>query len=136
MNLLRRPTWDKARDYWEGAPGGEQRGEGTQENCSATWLAVSGFMGMGLVSGLSLADHLAQPVVGLAQGPSWWQMHLSAKMDSRAKDLGRLVVPSLLLAPPKSSGLVIRTGPLVVRQLRQAALIVPGQGGQFQPVVP
>ena len=45
---------------------GEQLGEGTQENCSATWLAVSGFMGMGLVSGLSLANHLARPVLGLA----------------------------------------------------------------------
>ena len=29
----------------------------TQENRSATWLAVSGFMVMGLISGLSLADH-------------------------------------------------------------------------------
>ena len=33
------------------------RGKGTQENSSATWLAVSGFMVMGLVSGLSLANH-------------------------------------------------------------------------------
>ena len=39
------------------APGGEQEAEGTQENCSATWLAVLGFMVMGLVSGWSLADH-------------------------------------------------------------------------------
>ena len=37
--------------------GGEQEGKGTQENCSATWLAVLVFMLMGLVSGLSLADH-------------------------------------------------------------------------------
>ena len=29
----------------------------TQENTSATWLTVSGFMVMGLVSGLSLANH-------------------------------------------------------------------------------
>ena len=40
-----------------GSPGGEQEGQGTQENCSATWLAVSGFMVMGLVSGWSLANH-------------------------------------------------------------------------------
>ena len=26
-----------------GRPGGEQEGKGTQEDCSATWLAVSGF---------------------------------------------------------------------------------------------
>ena len=32
-------------------------GKGTQENCSAAWLPVSGFMVMGLVSGLSLASH-------------------------------------------------------------------------------
>ena len=32
------------------------KGNGTQENCSAAWLAVSGFMVMGLVSGLSLAN--------------------------------------------------------------------------------
>ena len=29
----------------------------TQENTSAMWLTVSGFMVMGLVSGLSLANH-------------------------------------------------------------------------------
>ena len=39
--------------------GGEQQGKGTQENCSATWLTVLGFMVMGLVSGRSSADHLA-----------------------------------------------------------------------------
>ena len=33
-----------------GHPGGEQQDKGTQENCSAAWLAVSGFMVMGLVS--------------------------------------------------------------------------------------
>ena len=33
------------------------RGKGTQEDCSAMWLAVSGFMVMGLVSGLALASH-------------------------------------------------------------------------------
>ena len=40
-----------------GALGGEQQGKGTQENCSAMWLAVSCFMVMGLVSGLFLASH-------------------------------------------------------------------------------
>ena len=32
-------------------------GEGTQENCSVTRLTVLGFRVMGLVSGLSLANH-------------------------------------------------------------------------------
>ena len=49
---------DKARDFiGKGHPGGEQQGKGTQENSSATWLTVSGFMVIGLVSGLSLANH-------------------------------------------------------------------------------
>ena len=43
--------------------GREQQEKGTQENCSALWVAVSGFMVMGLVSSLSLASHLAWPVV-------------------------------------------------------------------------
>ena len=34
---------DRARDFIaKGRPGGGQQGKGTQENCSATWLAVSG----------------------------------------------------------------------------------------------
>ena len=48
---------DKARDFiGKGHPGREQQGKGTQENCSATWLAVPGFMMMGLVSRLSGAN--------------------------------------------------------------------------------
>ena len=58
-------------DKRKGHSGNEQQGKGTQENCSVTCLAVSGSMGMGLVSGLSLACHLAQPVLDLAQGLSW-----------------------------------------------------------------
>ena len=62
---LRSNTWkwvvrgdmlaDKTRLYWEGAPGREQE-KRTQENCSATRLAVSGFMVMVLISGLSLTN--------------------------------------------------------------------------------
>ena len=49
---------DKAKDFiGKGHPGGEQESKGTQESCSAAWLAVSGFMVMGLVSGLPLANH-------------------------------------------------------------------------------
>ena len=40
-----------------GRPGGKQQGKRTREGCSATWLAVSRFMVMLLVSGLSLANH-------------------------------------------------------------------------------
>ena len=37
--------------------GREQQGKGNQENSSAMWLAVSSVMVMGIVSGLSLANH-------------------------------------------------------------------------------
>ena len=49
---------DKAREFiGKGHLGGEQEGKGTQENCSAAWLTVSGFMVVGLVSGWFLANH-------------------------------------------------------------------------------
>ena len=41
----------------KGCWGGGQEGEGNGENCSATWLTLSRFMAIGLVSGLSLASH-------------------------------------------------------------------------------
>ena len=54
-------------------PGREQQGKATQEKCSATELTVPGLTVMGVVSGLFLAN----------QGPSWWLMQCSIKMDSR-----------------------------------------------------
>ena len=74
---------DKARDFiGKGHRGGEQSGKGSQENCPATWLTISGFMVMGLVSGLSLADH--------SESESFLVVHaFSAKMDAREKDSGR-----------------------------------------------
>ena len=58
--IVRGDTYtDKARDFiGKGNPGGEQQGKGTQKNCSATWLAVSGFMVMELLPEFSLANHL------------------------------------------------------------------------------
>ena len=45
---------DKAKDFiGKRHPDGEQQGKETQENCSATWLAVLGFMVTALVSRLS-----------------------------------------------------------------------------------
>ena len=74
---------DKARDFiGKGHPGREQQGKETQETCSVTWLAVLGFMMMGIVSGFSLTNHLTQ-------SPSWWHMPCSAKMDASEKDSGR-----------------------------------------------
>ena len=42
--------------------GGEQQGKGTQEDRSATWVAASGFMVMGLVSRWSLATNHSNSV--------------------------------------------------------------------------
>ena len=67
---------DKARDFiGKGHPGGEQEGKGTQENCSAAWLAVSGFMVMGLVSGWSLTNH--------SNSESSLVVHTSLSQDGR-----------------------------------------------------
>ena len=48
---------DKASDFIGKGTGWRAVGKRTQENCSASWLAVLGFMVMGLVSGWSLANH-------------------------------------------------------------------------------
>ena len=48
------------------------------------WLAVLGFMVMGLVSMLPLANHSDS-------GPSWWHMHASAKMNFSEKDSRKLL---------------------------------------------
>ena len=99
-------------------------------------------MGMGLVSRLSLASCLAQPILDLTQGPFWWQLWLSAKMVSSAKDPGKLIISSLLLVPPESSHLVFMeapcslSGPPTVRQLMQNTIVLPGQDGQFRSMVP
>ena len=71
-----------------------------QENYSALWLELSGFMVMGLVSGWSLANHLTQ-------SPSWWCTPHSAKMDANEKDSERwLDIWCLLLTFPELFWLV------------------------------
>ena len=128
-----------------GAWAESSRGKGAQENCSATWLAVSGFMVMGLVSGLSLANHLAWPVFGLI-----WSFlvheHLSSKMDSSVKDSGRLAGHIMgwrlrpLVAPPESSRLVFGGGStmfLIGSSCCETAQAGgPGQSGWFPSTVP
>ena len=127
---------DKARDYiWKECPGGEQQGKGTQENCSATWLSVLGFMVMGLVSGLSLANHShSESFLGVhsslrQDGWQWegfWEVvrHVLSPFDLSQTLLvgGGLLVLCSLLGPP------------VVKQLMQMVTMVPGQGERFQSV--
>ena len=65
---------DKARDFiGRRHPGRQQQGKGTQENFSAMWLTVSGFMLIGLVSRLSLASHSDSvlPLGTLMAQPRW-----------------------------------------------------------------
>ena len=126
---------DKAKYFiGKGHPGGEQEGKGTQENCSAAWLAVSGFMVMGLVSGwlwpiiliqsLSWWSHTAQPRWMLARGV--------LEVDGQAGsplDLSRTL--------QASGGLLVLyslSGSPVIKQLMQMVTMVPGQGGRFQSV--
>ena len=139
---------DKAKDFTgKGYLGGEQQGKGAQENCSAMWLTVFGFMVMGLVSRLSLANRLAWPIFGLTQCPSWWRGHLSATVDSSEEDSGRLVghMEWHLLSPFDLSWILVvggsllvprsLPGPPVVRELMQVVTIRPGQGRRFRSVV-
>ena len=75
-------------------------GKGTQENCSAEWLAMLGFKVMGLVSRWSLAI--------LIQSLSWWRTHRSAKMDASERDSGKWTdMRCLLLTFPELFWLVV-----------------------------
>ena len=115
MNCPTDTRTDKTKDFTgKGSPGREQQGKGPRENCSATWLTVSGFMVMGLVSGLSLANHLAWSIFGLTQCSSWLRTHLSAKAHLSAKmdsseDSGRLVghIMGWRLLPPFGPSLIL-----------------------------
>ena len=97
----------KARDFIEKGHRG-RAAKGTQENRSATWLTVSGFMVSGLVSWL-------WPII-LTHGYSWGRAHLSAKVDFSRKDSGELVghVDWHLLSPFDFSWILPVGGNLLV----------------------
>ena len=127
---------DKARDIiGKGHLGREQEGKGTQEDCSATWLTVLGFMAIGLVSSLSLADHcysgffLVAHALLSQDGCLWegfWEAvgHMMPPFDISQILLvgGGLLVPGSLSEPP------------VIKQVMHMVTMVPGQGEQFQSV--
>ena len=127
---------DKARDFiGEGHPGGDQQGKGTQENCSAAWLPVSGFMVMGLVFGLSLASH--------SDSKSFLVVHALFSQHGCQREgfwevVGQVVSPfDLSRTLPVGEGLLVPCSlpePPVVKQLMQIVTMVPGQGGRFQSV--
>ena len=100
---------------------------------SATWLTVSGFMMMGLVSRFSLANHSNSEsflvvYASLSQDGCWregfWEVdgHAVSPFDlSRTLPVGGgLLVPYSLSGSP------------VIKQLMQMVTMVPGQGGRFQ----
>ena len=100
-----------------------------------SWFRVSGFMVMGLVSGLSLANHFDSEsflVVCIlfsqdgCQREGFWEVGRQVVSPS---DLSRtLLVGGGLLVPCSLPG------PPVIKQLMQMATMVSGQGGWFQSV--
>ena len=99
------------------------------------WLAVLGFMEMGLVPGLSLTNHsdsesflVVQALLSHdgCQREGFWEVvrQVAFPFDLSLTLLvgGGLLVPCFLPGPP------------VVKQLMQIVTMVPGQGGRFQSV--
>ena len=125
---------DKARDFiGRRHPSREQQGKGTQEDCSAMGLAASGFMVMGLISGLSLANH--------SDSESFLVVHALFSQDGCQREgfwevVGHVVSPFDLSRTLLVGGglLCSLPGPPVVEQLIQIAIMVPGQGGRFRSV--
>ena len=129
---------DKARDFiGKGHPGREQQRKGTQENCSATGLAVSGFIVVGLVSRWSLANH--------SDSESFLGVHASLSQDGCQREGfwdadGHTVSPfDLSRTLPVGGRLLVLyslPGPPVVKQLMRMRTREPGQGGRFQSAFP
>jgi len=95
------------------------------------WLPVLGFMVMGLVSSLSLANHSASE--------SFLVVHALFSQDRCQRGfwevVGHVVSPfDLSRTLPVGGGLLVPCslpGPPVVKQLMQMVTTVPGQGGRF-----
>ena len=90
--------------------------------------SVSDFMVMGLVSRLSLTNHLACSISGLIQGSSWCHAHLQAKLNSSMSVCGGLARHTfsalLLSAPLKFSPLeTTQTNGYYHAWLRQVVLV-------------
>lgn len=131
------------RIYWE--KGAQAESSRVREPRRTALLpgSKSWVHGNGVSSWLSLASHLAWSMFVLTQGPSWWQVNLSAKMDSSAKDSGRLIrhlmgwhlLPAFGPSDPSQlvfwSSTMSLSRPPIVRQLMQVAVIMPIKAGSF-----
>ena len=116
-----------ARDFiGKGRLGGEQEGKGTQENCSVTWLPVSGFMVMGLVSGSSLANHfdLEALLVALLVQPRWMP-------ERRILGGGRTSGVSFWPFPNSSGWWRLISSLFLTRTFCRKTTHANGQGGRF-----
>ena len=126
---------DKAKDLWGNCVQQRPVGSGHPGELLCHWLPVSGFMVIGLVSGLSLANHSNSEsflVVhalfsqdGCQRGGFWEVVRQVVSPFDLSRTLlagGGLLVPCSLPGPP------------VVKQLMQIVTMVPGQGGRFQSV--
>ena len=122
---------DRARDFTgKGHLGGGQEGKETQ-NCPASWLSGSGFMEMALVSGLSLANRLAWPIVWLRVLPGGASLSQDWFRQEGLWEVGCLLP---LLAPLDFSWLVFGCNTKFFVETAQAS--GPGQGRWFQSTVP
>ena len=92
-------------------------------------------MVMGLVSGLSLANH--------SDSESFLVVHALFSQDGCQREgfwdvVGNMVSPfDLSRTLPVGGGLLVLCflpGPPVIKQLKQMVTMVPGQGGRFQSV--
>ena len=132
---------DKARDFiGKGRLGGEQQvrepGRTALPHGSQSQVYGSG-VSVWVVSGQSSC------LVRTWSGPGSFLVVLTSLCQDgfQLQGSGRLVVSSVLLAPPQSSQLVFRaaphslSGPPVGRQLMQVATLVLGQGRQFWSMV-
>jgi len=127
--------WQSKRFYWERAPGWRAVGWGNpgEQLCHVAYSL--GFMVMGLVSGLSLANH--------SDSESFLVVHALFSQDGcqigEFWEVVRHVVSHFDLSwtLPVGGGLLVPCslpGSPVVKQLMQMVTMVPGQGGRFQSV--
>ena len=128
--------WLSTRFYWEGVLQRRATGWGTQENCSATRLTVLDFLVIGLVSGLSLANH--------SDSESFLVVHTLFSRDGCQREgfweVVRHVVSPFDLAWILliGGGLLVlcsSPGPPVIKYLKQMVTVVSGHGERFQSVL-
>ena len=125
---------DKARDFiGKGCPGRQQMHKGTQKSCSATWLRASGFMIMGLVSRLSLANYSDSGSFQVAQAllsqDDWeWEFWEVVRHEMSPFDRSQVlpVFGDLLIPGP------LPESPVIITQANGNRGGWPG--GQFQSV--